>query len=77
MAETSEPFRYVLNKIKALKTQEEDALVRLQTKEPAPPGLVSVIKKDLDIPAGAIKEDMPFSQQVFLVGTGVTRGKKQ
>ena len=58
---TCQPLQYLGGKIKALKKQEDDALVRLQTKEPAPPGLVSVVKKDLDVPAGAIKEELPFS----------------
>ena len=47
----------------------------LSTKEVAPKNVKNELDKLLDVPTGAIKDDTPFSQRIFLIGTGSHKPK--
>ena len=47
----------------------------LSTKEVPPKNIKNELDKQLDIPTGAIKDDTPFSQRIFLIGTGSHKPK--
>ena len=67
---TYRPLHYLDWRFKALIEQEKLAAMYLKSQQMPQNVKKVILDKDLDIPAGAIKENQKFSHKTFLVGSG-------